>query len=581
MHQLLLGVIALGLGGFASAQDIELFQPRSTEVDPTASAPTVTSREELKEAGEISSESVGTIHGIRLLSKPGQVNVDNPPATSGVQIGDTTLVVPDGVISAIEPFIGGPLSLKSIDDISRAAVLAYRDAGLPVVDLGFPEQNVSTGVLQLIVIVGRAGEISVEGNRYFDDQVYLRSFRTAPGEVLWEGPILADLNYINRNPYRRVNMVYTPGAGFGEADIILQANDKRPYAAYFGYENTGNEFLGEDRLLFGAEWGDALGLDHIFGYQYTTTTDFDSLQAHSATYRIPIWQLRHELRLLGAYVTSDGSIGAGTGQTLASGGESSQLSAYYLIPGPSFLGYTHDIELGFDHKSTNNNLEFGGTQVFNNTAEIYQFSIGQQLYKNQSFGHQSISHRVVYSPGELSNHNSAAEFNAIRAGATPDYAYWNGGFQQIVNLPQGFTFLFDAEAQLSDSNLLPSETLILGGVNSVRGFEQNLLRGDKGVRTTVELYAPPVSPLQLVAPKLDGVRDSARIFGFYDQAWAGNIDLLPGEPSSLQLGGLGLGLDYQLNESFSTRISHGWQVDEQGFTDTEDSRWQIFGTIRY
>ncbi len=563
------------------AQDIKRIQPRTAKVDPSKiKAGTVSPKDESEEPGDLSDESVGTIKGILLLGGPDQVNIDNPPKTSGVQIGDDELEVPEGITESIEEFIGGPLSLKSVNDISRAAILAYRAAGLPVVDIGFPEQNVSTGVLQLVVIVGKAGEITVEGNRYFDDEIYLRSFRTKRGDVLWEAPIIDDLNFINRNPYRRVDMIYTPGEDFGSADIILTAEDRRPWAVYGGYENTGNEVIGEDRLFFGADWGNVFGTDQRAGYQYTTSLDFDSLQAHSATYTIPIWPLRHELRFLGAYVTSANT----SDPTLISSGKSNQLSAVYAIPLPTFFGYTNEIEFGYDNKSTNNNLEFGGTNVFANTAEINQFSLGQRLRKRQSYGHQTLSHRLVWSPGNMSNHNSDALFGAIRAFSTSDYVYWRSDFTQIINLPRGFSFLFSAEGQLANGNLLPSETLLLGGANSVRGFEQSTVFADEGFRMTMELYTPPVALLGQpgeLKGKLATVKESARFFVFYDQAWAGNVDLLPGEASWIQLGGAGIGLDYRVNETFSARISHGWQVDQAGFADNINSRWQIYASMKY
>ena len=563
------------------AQDIKRITPRSGQVDPSKiKSGTVTPKGKAEDSGDISDESFGTVKGVLLLGGPDQVSVDNPPKISGVQIGDDELEVPDGVTGAIGAFIGGPLSLKSINDLSKAAILAYRKGGLPVVDIGFPEQNVSTGVLQLVVIVGKAGEITLEGNRYFDDEIYLRSFRTKPGDVLWEASIIDDLNFINRNPYHRVDMIYTPGEDFGDADIILTAEDRRPWAVYTGYENTGTPVIGEDRLFFGADWGNVFGTDQRVGYQYTTSTDFDSLQAHSATYTIPIWPLRHELRFLGAYVTSNSS----TNPTVISSGKSDQLSATYAIPLPMIFGYTHEVEFGFDNKSTNNNLEFGGVNVFANTAEINQFSLGQRLRKQQSFGYQMFTQRIVWSPGEMSNHNSDASFGAIRAFSTSDYVYWQSEFTQMINLPCGFSFLFDAAGQLSNGNLLPSETMLLGGADSVRGFQQNTVFADQGVRMTMEVYTPPMALLGQLGElkgELATVKESARFFAFYDQAWAGNVDLLPGESSFLQLGGAGLGLDYRVNDEFSMRISHGWQVDQAGFADTINSRWNIYASMKY
>ena len=582
----------LGFSTFVGAQDVDRIAPRSNDRGE-GYVGTVTGAESEEDAeSTASAESVGSIKGIYLVPNPQSVQVDNPPAVSGIKIKgegeDEEFVVPDGVVTALEPFIGGPLSLKSIQEISRDAILAYRAAGLPVVDIGFPEQNVSTGVLQLVIIVGTAGEITLEGAKYFDEKIYLRSFSTERGDVLWEGPIITDLEYLNRSPYRQVDLVFTPGDGFGEADLILRTNEIRPWSVYTGYENNGTEFIGRDRLLFGGEWGNAFGLDHTVGYQYTTTDDFDSLHAHAATYRIPIWQLRHELQFLAAYVEAGSQIPAGNQGNLASSGKSVQLSTTYRFPLPEWFGYKAEGFAGFDFKSTNNNLEFGGLNVFDNSAETWQFFFGEQLSKANSLGNQLIGNRLVWSPGDLSNHNDEASFQSLRALSSSDYVYWNVDFTQTVNLPHGFTALFEVEGQLSNANLLPAEALSLGGLQNVRGFEENLLLADEGVTMKLEVYAPSL-PLLSAMPELGGgigekwevVDESARFFAFYDQAWAGNVDLLPGEPDQVRLGGMGLGLDYRLGKHFNARFAHAWQVDEDGFNDGRNGRWHVSAITKW
>lgn len=574
--QTLATLCAVFLGSWAAAQDIDRIRPVvPNRVDPTSATATPLEDDEALSIAEGPGidEKLATIRGIILLSDPDQATLETPPSVSGITIQDDSLVVPEEAKVALEKFINGPLSLRTIDEISRDTVLAYRAADLPVVDVGFPEQEITTGVLQMVIIVGRAGEVKVEGNHYFDDQIYLRSLRTTPGDILYETPLLDDLNYLNRNPYRDVNLAYTPGESFGEADLILRAEERRPFTLYSGYEDTGNTFLGEDRLFAGFEWGNVGGWDHILGYQYTTTTDFDRLHAHSASYRIPFYQTRHELQLLAGYVEVDNAFIL-NGANFQNSGESVQLSGNYVIPMPDVKGYSHELFAGYDFKSTNNNLEFGGTQVTAANAEIHQFSVGQTFNKKQSYGQQILTHRLVYSPGNLTDQNSDASFAPLRAGADADYAYWSAEFTQRIDLPAGCTAIANLEGQISSENLLPSESLILGGIGSVRGFEQNITRADQGAVLNLELYAPPISLLKK--------NDSARAFAFYDQAWAGNVNLLPNEPSHIQLGGIGLGVDFRLARNFSTRASYGWKIDAQGFQDdASHGRFHVFTSLRW
>ncbi len=576
-------VLALGVHvmGVTFAQDMERIKPAVAEPEPLArEEPEVQMppEDEPADISEYSDEIVGEIKGIMLWGHPDQVQADNPPEVAGLDVGDGELPVPVEVMSALADYIDSPLSLKRVHEMARDVVLAYRKAGMPVVDVALPEQDVSGGILQLVVVLGRAGDINVTGTKYFDENLYLRSFRIQRGQVIKQDPLLDDLRYLNRNPYRQVGLVYSPGDEFAEADLTLEVEEKRPYSAYAGYDNTGNELIGEDRLFFGLEWGNVFGWDHILGYQYTTTLEFENLHAHALSYRLPIHQWRHEFQFLAGYVESGAELRA-AGEVLETKGESEQLSGVYLIPLPKFAGYTPDLRLGFDFKSTNNNLEFGGATVADSTAEIFQFSAGLSAKKEQPFGRQFLSTQLVWSPGDLSAHNSDESFQELRGLGSADYLYWTGELTQIVNLPSDFVFVFKLEGQWSNGNLLPSEAMVLGGIGSVRGFEQNITRADEGIRLSAELYGPEFYPLNTLGLDLD--EEKMRVFGFYDAAWACNVDRLPGEPDSQSLGGAGLGLEYRLASYLSLRLAYGWQLDQSGFEDGESARWHISTMVRF
>lgn len=579
------------------AQDIDRFKPKpiqnltdSKKIDPTP-PPAV-------EEGD-GAESLGTIYGIALVSSPSQVAVDNPPAIRGVKSIDDQLLVPDRVIEVLQKYLNGPLSLNSLNGINRDAVLAYREAGLPVVDIGLPEQNVSTGIIQLVVVIGKVGEVSVEGNHYFNEKIYSRSFTSSTGDLIWHENVLSDLRFLNRNPYRDVGVLYTPGEDFGQTDVILSTSEIRPYSAYIGYENTGNSVIGVDRILYGFEWGNVGGWDHIAAYQYTTSPEFEGVHGHSWIYRAPIPQFRHELQLLASYVETGVEIPSLGGGAFTSGGQSTQISPTYVVPLDTLAGYEQEIQIGFDFKSTNNNLEFGGLRITDSTAEIWQFGAGHQMVKDTGRGTRQLFHKFVWSPGELSSHNTDDRFQDLRALASSDYLYWRGEINELIELPNDFRFLASVKGQISNGNLLPSESLILGGVGSVRGFEQNITRADRGLQMNLELYGPSFSPLswiqgetdlvetgdkggkQLVEAAGERLDDHARLFGFFDYALAGNNDLLPGETDGINLGGTGLGLDYRIARHFNLRLAHGWQASQSGFIDDLGSRWHVSATARW
>ena len=56
------------------------------------------------------------------------------------------------------------------------------EAGLPFVDVIAPEQDISTGAVQLVVLEFRVGQIRVEGNEHFSAALLRERFGVRPGE---------------------------------------------------------------------------------------------------------------------------------------------------------------------------------------------------------------------------------------------------------------------------------------------------------------------------------------------------------------------------------------------------------------
>lgn len=515
---------------------------------------------------------IGNLDGIILVPQENRVRQSGAGGVQGIL--NEGVILPPKVEQVLAARLNQPLSLASLDAMVREAIVAYRSSDMPVVDVLVPEQQIQSGVLQLVIIEGRLGNVLVEGNEYTSEN-YLRSqISVHQGEILSEGALMQDLAWINKNPFRRVDMIYAPGETYGSTDLVLRTEDVRPFSVYAGYENSGNALIGEDRFLAGFNWGGPLFFSNesTLSYQYVTDSDFDKIQGHSAVWSSYLpW--RHQLTLLGAYVSSDASIEVDD-QVLAIGGENKQGSLRYGIPLPRTKGrFTHDLELGFDYKSSNSNLSFNQLEVFDTTSEILQFSVGYNAIGRDRYGQTKLDSEIVVSPGGLTNENDDEIFRSQRGGADSTYVYTRAGLERTDSLPNQFTLLTRLEGQLSSANLLASETLGAGGYDTVRGYEQRLVRGDNGILAGIELRTPSVSLTNVAGFR--NLRDGLQALTFYDFGYLQNTDLLEGEPGHLSLGSVGVGLRYQLDNNLSIRLDYGYQVQESGFDDGEDGRVHV------
>ena len=52
----------------------------------------------------------------------------------------------------VNQYIGQPVSLRSLNQLSRDIILLYRKCGQPVIDVVIPEQKISQGTVQIVIM---------------------------------------------------------------------------------------------------------------------------------------------------------------------------------------------------------------------------------------------------------------------------------------------------------------------------------------------------------------------------------------------------------------------------------------------
>ena len=492
----------------------------------------------------------------------------------GIETNNIELLRTTEFQSIAEKYIGQPVTLKKLDDLVREIVVYYRDHDRPVVYVVVPEQDITTGVIQVLVLEGRVGEIRAEGNKWFRSSIIIEGISSLPSEVVSAEKLKSDLTWINANPFRQVDLVYTQGKSPGSTDLILRTKDRFPVRVYTGFEDTGNALTDDDRYIAGFNWGDAFWLDHQLGYQFTSDYGFEKLLAHSGNYLAPLpW--RHKLNIFGSYAQSKADLPAPFNLK----GTSWQASARYIIPFKGAGNYRHEGAFGFDFKQSNNNLDFGGAQVFNSMTDVAQFVFNYNGGLPDRLGVTSFDITGFYSPGDLSDNNTDIDFTASRAGANDDYAYMRAIVDRLTRLPYDFSLANRFTVQTSDSNLLGSEQLGLGGVSSVRGYDEREGNTDTGFISNLEIRSPAIGFGKIFnAPEF---QDQLQFLFFWDFATGYNKNLIPGEDPHVTLASVGPGLRYQISSYLSLRADYGFQLYDTGNNRRYNDRWHVGVVVSY
>ena len=515
--------------------------------------------------------SVSTDETELLPSLNGVVIVNSPSDVSTVSSGNGGVEVrgefaPSQVVGAANNYIGQPVSLASLDRLTRDMVLAFRSAGYPVVNVVVPPQDITGGIVQVIAVVGRFEELKISGTTE-DPDYYSSGFPLQSGDIVSQNKVIDHLRWKGRRFHRQVNAIYEPGSSFGKTNIELDAHDSRRWTVFAGVDNTGTGATGDLRIFGGFTIGDFIAQDHEFSYQLSTSEDgFDNLQAHVASYTFPIFS-RTDFQIAGAVIES--------GATLATGesdGTNFQISGNFTTQLPTFSNISTDLRYGYEYKNADNTFAFGGTPAAGNETELGQFYAQLVGYRVSAKSRTQFDIGLWASPQDTFNNNSDDAFNGTREGAEASYAYVRGGIDHTFFLAHDWRFNIDIEGQVTGNRLITSEQIFIGGFNSVRGFEENALRGDSGILASVQLET---ASYQLFSRSSETFKDGIRGLAFLD---FGSVTVSDAEVAGDDTGTLtsvGVGFTYQADRHFTAEGSFGIPINDSGDIGSDDGQFNF------
>ncbi len=531
------------------------------------------------------------IRGVLLLPSQDYVNYCTTRYVHGLQTHD--LCVPGSVeclAQRLEPiFMNRALTQQLLQELKEEIVLYYRNCNRPVVSVYVPEQTIEHSVLKVVVMEGCVGAVAVSGNRWFSNHLYESFIRLEPGDAITADTLLTDVAWLNRNPFRNVDVVFTPGCDPGTTNIDLVVCDRCPVQVYAGVDNTGTTSTGVDRIYAGATWGNVFWLDHIANYQYTTSYNFREFQSHTFHYTAPLsW--RHLLLLFGGYSTVDPK----NGEFQGSDGSFFQGSARYVMPrGCNHSATISEWTLGFDWKYYNNNLFFTSDEVLTIVSRPVNLS---QFVLGYAYAFETVRHRFSFnldlygSPGKLLPHETNERYRELVPNSQVRYLYGKITVGDTLPLPWDFTGSILGRIQLASHNLLPSEQFGLGGYDTVRGYYERILNVDNAFVLNLELRTPTISLIDLFSQ--NGCCCDEFIFlAFYDYAIGGLTDnrlnpvfvyVGPYLDKTEHLMSFGPGLRYTIDRFLALRVDWGIKLHRaKKFDDYARSRWHAGIILSY
>lgn len=465
----------------------------------------------------------------------------------------------------VYPFLG---EKKSIDDVEKARAAlekTYHDAGYLTVLVDIPEQDVNKGVVILNVTEGKVGKLSVKGAKYYSlGRIKAQAVSLTEGEVPYFPQVQKDVGSLNRTADMRVTPVMRPGKVFGTVDVDLKVEDNLPLHGSLELNDQYSQNTTHLRLAGALRYDNLWQHGHSLGLQFQTSPEnMNQVKVLSANY---LWRFDDSDTMLAFYgIKSDSNVSTVGGINVI--GKGTILGARVILPLPSLDNYFHSVSLGGDYKHFGQSILFGGTLE---TPVTYAplsatYNGTEQDTSGQTQFISSLSFNVR---GFVAKEQ---DFANKRAGATPDFFILKADAQRTQKLPWDLQGFVHVDGQFAGQPLISNEQYLAGGANSVRGYLESELPGDRALHATLELRSPRLFS------SIEKVQD-LRALVFYDAAKVWWLDDSATHPF---IAGTGFGVRLKAYKNFNADLAfavplHKGEVTSRGDARTHMRVWYEF-----
>lgn len=510
-------------------------------------------------------------------------------------VGNTLL--PQSLIDqTVAPFLGKGRVYGDIQKALEALEDVYRRAGYNTVQVFVPEQELTGGVVRLLVTEASIGKVTVSGNKYFSEANVRASIPQLKEGSAPNAPKLSqNIQLANDNPAKQIEVTLATSEQEGKVDAKLAVTEQNPQRIYLTADDTGSGATGHVRTGIAYQNANLAGGDEVLTAAYTTSPDAPSgvkVDIYSIAFRKPFYSLGDSLDV----IFGDSNVNTPTAQATGFGltGKGRVLAFRWNHFFPRNGEYSSKLVFGFDWKQFNTtctttpptshapptptalqsciphttrpvsatyNGQWQGAAYAAdfNVGLSYNLPTGDKFTVNTAvnpLSDPSLNGKTDYY-SFIANRKASDNFSILKGGGS--YARALGNWQLRAA----------ATGQWVNDGLVPGEQIGLAGSTAVRGFSERAVAADSGMVVNLEAYSPDIAGF-IYAP------GSLRAVVFYDQGNGrnngGKIPFV--QYSNVRISSWGLGLRYALGKDVALRADMAQVLDRGPLLNIDERTWR-------
>jgi hemolysin activation/secretion protein len=486
-------------------------------------------------------------------SAPPAPESSRQPARSAIVKGflfkGNTVIGKEQLESISDPYIGQPLELPLLESAAQAVTDYYRKKGYTLALAYVPQQDVKFGVVELAVLEGRIGDITVSGNKYYSSSFIKGHFaqamedNVARNESLERGLLL-----LNEYPGLKTSATLEPGKSVGATDVHVTAEDKRPLHFMLDMNNYGFNNISRYRFGAGVEVGNLLVDGGTLTLNGVMGNHPNQLLFGMANYSMPIGVHGTKLVVGG----SDGKFDVG-GQLAFLQIRGHITTGDITVTHPFIKSRFQNILGEFGFSAKHNKLTLLDNLIGDDDIRALKLGVNWDLLDLSGRWYASVY--GLQGLGQFLGGMADNSAQSTRQGADNRFTKATLAAGRIQSLGHDVLLVVKGSGQITTGPVVVIEQMLLGGPDSVRGYQLGERFVDEGYTVSAETRIPFFPSLMPTALK----QTQGAIFIDYGAGLQRNPS--PGEQRSTSMTGTGVGLQTQLPwYSSSVRLDLGFPI---------------------
>lgn len=469
----------------------------------------------------------------------------------------------------LEEFINRPITLNDLYQARQKITDLYISKDYILCGAYIPPQKIRSGIVKIQIVETKLRDIEIKSTQRLNKS-YIRSrIAAANNGPLNQQRLLKSLQLLKLNPLiQNLSANLQPGNLPEQIKLVVEVVEAKTFSTQVILDNGRFPSIGSFQRRIQLNEANLLGLGDSLSVGYSNT---DASNFFYGSYTLPLNPKNGTLSF--NYGTGNSSVIEHPFDTL----NIKSASRYYelIFRQPIFQSPTEELTLGLTASRRESEADYAplGKQI--PFPQLGANDQGKTRVSALRFFQEWITRGSTQVFAVRSQFNLGLDaFNATVNQDAPDSRFfsWQGQAQWLRLLAPDTLLLFGFNTQLATRSLVPLEQFSLGGIESVRGYRQDLLLADNGIFASAEVQVPV-----LRIPKINGMLQLIP-FTDFGVVWNNSVSTTANTNSPNTLASIGLGLRWSQDVNFTARIDYGIPLVS---VDQPDQTWQENGLYFY